>query len=129
MVWDDTVLSLAWCHPLVCWVRDLNEEGIEPHPGPARYISKNINGVRAKGKLYTLLKSIDSAHKKEAITAVFIQEHNLSIEGVEAHTKAARGLNLLWIASYAPKDVRGISYGGTAIVIPFDSITLESGET
>jgi hypothetical protein len=24
------------------WIRDLTEEGIEPHPGP-RYITKNIN--------------------------------------------------------------------------------------
>ena len=125
-----SILSLAWYHPLVCWVRDLTEEGIESHPGPARYISKNINGVRASGKLYTLLKSIDEAHKKEAITAVFIQEHNLSATDLKEHSKIARGLNLLWIAAYAPaKAATGISYGGTAIVIPFSSITLESGET
>jgi hypothetical protein len=24
------------------WIRDLTDEGIEPHPGP-RYITKNIN--------------------------------------------------------------------------------------
>ena len=26
------------------WVRPLEEEGIEPHPGP-RYVSKNVNGL------------------------------------------------------------------------------------
>ena len=33
------------------WIRDLTEEGIEPHPGP-RYVTKNLNGVQQNNKLY-----------------------------------------------------------------------------
>ena len=47
-------------HPVATvsvWVRDVNEEGIEPHPGP-RYLSKNINSIQGKGKLFQALRAI-----------------------------------------------------------------------
>ena len=34
-------------HDPNCWVRDVHEEGIEPHPGPW-FITKNINGMNNK---------------------------------------------------------------------------------
>ena len=48
---------LLFAAPLATWIRDLTEEGIEPHPGP-RFISKNLNGIKTKGKLYRLLKAV-----------------------------------------------------------------------
>ena len=32
------------------WIRDLTEEGIEPHPGP-RSVTENVNSVHSKNKL------------------------------------------------------------------------------
>jgi hypothetical protein len=52
---------------LNCWIRDLNEEGIEPHPGP-RMISKNVNGMSKA--VYQYLKSISEEHRHNPITAV-----------------------------------------------------------
>ena len=36
-----------------CWVRDVHEEGIEPHPGPW-FITKNINGMNNKKRQWQL---------------------------------------------------------------------------
>ena len=58
------------------WVRDLTEEGIEPHPGP-RYLSKNVNSVQGDGKLFQMLHSIQREHTRTPITAVFVQDHRL----------------------------------------------------
>ena len=56
------------------WVRDLTEEGIEPHPDP-RYLSKNVNSVQGDGKLFQMLHSIQREHTRTPITAVFVQDH------------------------------------------------------
>ena len=111
------------------WLRDLTEEGIEPHPGP-RYLSKNINSVHGKGKLYTMLKKIRNESTRTPITAAFIQDHRLSSTRAAEIESLARGMKMLAITAHAPPHPRTrICYGGTMIVRPHESIELENDET
>ena len=111
------------------WVRDLTEEGIEPHPGP-RYLSKNVNSVQGDGKLFQMLHSIQREHTRTPITAVFVQDHRLPAARNAEMQRIARGMNMLAIATHAPPHpTTGACYGGTMIVIPHDAIELEKGET
>ena len=57
------------------WIRDLSEEGIEPHPGPG-IISQNIDGLVAR--LDFFLRSLTSTHRPAPILAALIQEHHLT---------------------------------------------------
>ena len=103
------------------WVRDLTEEGIEPHPGPpkARVLSKNINGLsdRYEDALYL----ISQEHKRHPILAVFLQEHHLTREAYESKQvfAVAKRLGLLYIQAHMPSSDQK---GGTAIIIPHDSL-------
>ena len=53
----------AWCAVLdieystvAQWIRDLHEEGIEPHPGPnPSFVSKNVRGISAVKEFSRLL--------------------------------------------------------------------------
>ena len=111
------------------WVRDLTEEGIEPHPGP-RYLSKNINSVHGKGKLHNMLKRIRRESTRTPITAAFIQDHRLHKSRAAEIESMARGMRMLAIAAHAPAHPRTkLCYGGTMIVIPHESIVMEEGET
>ena len=111
------------------WIRDLCADGdVEPHPGP-RFVCKNVNGWQSKNKLYHALKAIQTEHKKDPVTAVFIQEHNLPRTSATRLHKLASSLKLLAVAGYAPPHSNGATYGGTAIIIPYDSIELTGGET
>ena len=94
------------------WVRDLTEEGIEPHPGP-RYLSKNVNSLLKKGKLYNYLKRIRDEHARSPITAVFIQDHRFPLAQEAAIEKVAKGLGLLAITAHSPPSPRNrVCYGG-----------------
>ena len=111
------------------WVRDLTEEGIEPHPGP-RYLSKNVNSVLKKGKLYNYLKRIRNESTRTPITAVFIQDHRLPRAQRDRIESMAKGLKLLAITSHSPPHPHNrICYGGTMIVIPYEAIEPEENET
>ena len=111
------------------WVRDLTEEGIEPHPGP-RYLSKNVNSVHGHGKLFQMLESIRRETSRAPITAVFIQDHRLSAARSQELIKTAKGMQLLAIATHAPPHPsNGVCYGGTMIVIPYAAIEREKGES
>ncbi len=113
-------------HPLLCWVRDLNAEGIEPHPGP-RYVTKNVNGMMGNGK--RIIRAIHTEHERDPITAVFIQEHNLSPKRARKLAGAARSKNMLAIFDCAQRGGHGVHWGGTAIIIPHSSIEQKAGET
>jgi hypothetical protein len=40
------------------WIRNLLEDGdVESHPGPARFVSKNVNGVAGPGKFLKMLRA------------------------------------------------------------------------
>ena len=58
-------------HNPSCWVRDVHEEGIEPHPGPWFY-PKNINDMNNKRKQCKVFKNITTAHSKTPIGANMI---------------------------------------------------------
>ena len=106
------------------WERDLNAEGIEPHPGP-RYISKNINSLLKTGELYKILDHIVHESAREKITAVFIQDHRLPPQYHETALRIAHNKNLLIIIAYAPPRPtcpRHTCYGGTMIIIPHTAI-------
>ena len=105
------------------WTRDLNEEGIEPHPGP-RYLSKNIDGLNDIRKLEKTFKTIRTAHLIKPIQAVFLQEHNLRLDAADVASKMAREWDLLLFA--AP--LRNSGKGGTAIVIPADALECKANE-
>ena len=111
------------------WLRDLTEEGIEPHPGP-RYLSKNVNSVLGKGKLFDLLKRIRNESTRTPITAVFIQDHRLPSSRQDQIERMAKDQNLLAITGHAPPHPRNrVCYGGTMIIIPHEAIELEDKET
>ena len=111
------------------WIRDLTEEGIEPHPGP-RYLSKNLNSIHGKNKLYNTFKRIRRESTHTPITALFIQDHRLGPSRAAEIETLARGMKLLAITAHAPPHPRTkICYGGTMIVIPHESIEVEKDET
>ena len=95
------------------WVRDLTEEGIEPHPGP-RYLSKNVNSVLKKGKLYNFLKRIRNESTRTPITAVFIQDHRLPRAQRDRIESMAKGLKLLAITSHSPPLIHTTQYATEA---------------
>ena len=119
---------LLFASPLATWIRDLTEEGIEPHPGP-RFISKNVNGIKGKGKLYRLLKAIRVESNRDPITAVALQDHRLSpLQKLEINRKAKDQL-LLPITAFGPRADNGTHYGGTMILIPYEAIELRDKES
>ena len=111
------------CH---MWVRDLTEEGIEPHPGPGRVLGKNLNGAQGENKLWRLLKNINREHASSPIAAFMAQEHHLRAEDREDHQRIAHFHRILAIISYPPS---GDERGGTAVFIPYSSIEANKGET
>ena len=105
----------------------MTEEGIEPHPGPARVCSKNIDGLvsRFESALYRI--KID--HERSPILAVCLQEHNFTKQKLadsRAVDAAAHKYGLLFICAPMPDDEHK---GGTAIIIPHSSIELKKGES
>ena len=111
------------------WIRDLHEEGIHPHPGP-RFVSKNLNGIQGGNKCYKCLKAIRTESSRSQITAAFLQEHNLDPKQARIHRQLARGLKLVLIISYAPRNPGDrVCWGGTAIVIPWESLERRARET
>ena len=111
------------------WVRDVNEEGIEPHPGP-RYLSKNINSIQGKGKLFQALRAIRRESDRDPITATFIQDHRLPPTRRREIASTAAGQNLLVLTAHAPPHAHnGVHYGGTMIVIPYEAIERNKDES
>ena len=97
--------SLQW-HPAPRpnsqWVRPLEEEGIEPHPGP-RLIGRNVNGLASQDRFNQCVRSVASEHQRDTVAAVFIQEHNLKPSSVVyARLHARRHHRILWLSRYAP---------------------------
>ena len=119
---------LLFATPLAAWVRDLTEEGIEPHPGP-RAISKNLNGVKSKGKLYRLLKAVRTESNRDPIMAVALQDHRLSPSQKLEINQKAKNQRLLPIVAFGPKADNGTHYGGCMILIPYEAIELQDKET
>ena len=104
---------------------------VEPHPGPARYASKNVNGLATGTKLFHLFRAIRTESRKDPLTAVFIQEHNLPRAERMEHARLARQHQLLFVPAYAPPvGVHKVCWGGTAIIIPNAAIMtqLKPGE-
>ena len=69
-----------------------------------------------------MLIAINKEHKVSPITAVLIQEHQLPKNERGRHQRIAKGLNLLFIPAYGVRAANGVTYGGTAIIIPNSSI-------
>ena len=110
-------------HALFSWVRDLNSEGIEPHPGP-RYITKNVNGISDLKVWEKILFNIKYEHKKSPIGAVFLQE--IRIGDARKHKDMAEEHGLYMLAHGNLSNRRA---GGTAILIPQDSIEQGKNES
>ena len=117
---------ITMCAPRAEWVRDLTEEGIEPHPGPTRFISKNINGMSAATDQVRIFRKIRIEHNEKPIKAIFLQEHNIKQASSAAAKRAAKSQRLeLFIAPIGPFDTKG----GTAILIPAESIETRPNES
>ena len=115
-------------HPNDAWIRPLEEEGIEPHPGP-RFINKNVNGLASPGRLDDCLYAMQQEQQQGTVAAFFLQEHNLHPSTDEATVrKAGARYGLLWLAGYKLASDPRTKGHGTAIVIPYDSIELKQGE-
>ena len=116
-------------HPNSQWIRPLEEEGIETHPGP-RYIGRNVNGLASQDRFQQCMRSVANEHKRDEVAAVFIQEHNLKPSlAVYLRLHARRHYRVLWLARYAPiNGPRGKGHG-TAIAIPLDSIERKPDES
>ena len=110
-------------HVQQCWVRDLHEEGIEPHPGPS-YITKNVNGISDLTKWEQILFNIEREHKKHPIGAIFLQE--IRIGNTTKHKLMALEHKIYMLAH---TNVRNPKTGGTAILIPQDSIERKDKES
>ena len=105
------------------WIRDLTEEGIEPNPGP-RYISKNINGMSNLQHAGRIYMKVMQSHQRKPITAVFIQEHNIKADAVQAHVDMAHDHNLIMVVAPCPNNK---PKGGTAILIPTSALEIPPG--
>ena len=108
------------------WIRSMREEGIHPHPGP-RFISKNINGMC--NTIEQNLESIKQENKKDKITAVFLQDHKVPRSMATATNLQGQRKRMLVAMAHGYTDPRGTTHGGTAIIIPYDSLELKKGET
>ena len=84
-----------------------------------RVISKNVNGLQQGDKYAKFLRYINSTDRRDPVSAVLIQEHNLTSENHDHHQAIARRLRVLALISYMPTTS---SKGGTAIFIPYDRI-------
>ena len=110
------------------WIRPLEEEGVETHPGP-RFVSKNVDGLKSPGRFKNFLDHAVHAHERDPVHAFFIQEHNLHpSDYAHCRSQAARR-GMLWIASHKPANSTQQRGTGTGILIPIDMITLAPGET
>ena len=87
-------------------------------------------GLASPGRLDTCLYAMAMEHKKKAVAAFFIQEHNLppSVDVATIH-KAGSRYRMLWIAGYKLQNDTRTKGHGTAIVIPYDSVELKDGES
>ena len=103
----------------------VSEEGIEPHPGP-RYISKNLNGMADRARMDAVFRRIRHEHNRDPITAVFLQEHNLKTDRLRDAKASARSQRLELVIAPIPN---ASHRGGTAIVIPAESIEIKVNES
>ena len=108
-----------------CWIRDVHEEGIEPHPGPAVYC-KNVDGLNARFE--DAMYRISQSHARKPMYAFLLQEHHLTANKAKdlEVTKKATKLGLLYVQADMPNDQ---AKGGTAVVIPLDMIKPHRGES
>ena len=115
--------------PNSMWIRPLEEEGIETHPGP-RYIARNVNGLASQDRFQQCMRSVNMEHRRDPVAAVFIQEHNLK-PAMSTYTRvhARRVYRVLWLARYVPENQPQGKGHGTAIAIPLDSIERKPGES
>ena len=108
--------------PADMWIRDVHEEGIEPHPGP-RFITKNLDGVNDKKHFERIIIKIKHEHTRDPITAIFLQEHKLKAMNAGYHKALATQYGFILFLACA-RD----STGGTAILMPKDQIEKKTGE-
>ena len=121
--------ALEQCIRVSEWVRDLCADGdIESQPGP-RYITKNVNSIQGDSKLYHTLKSIRRESDRHPITAIFLQDHRLGRDREKDIASTAKAQSLLTITAHPLKHRDGKHYGGTMVIIPYESVELEKGET
>jgi hypothetical protein len=109
------------------WIRDLCEQGIEPHPGltcahGSRFITHNENGLSDQNKRFRFFRGIAGEHKTEPITAIFIQEHNLKAKDAAKVSAEAKKEGFLFLIAPIPFDQRK---GGAAVLIPRNSIEVK----
>ena len=100
-----------------------------PASGPARILSKNLNGIKSPGKLGRFLRAIKIEHRRNPLAAVLAQEHNLRPASRRALESAARAQRILVAAAFLPDDASSGARGGTLVAIPYDAIELAEGES
>ena len=74
------------------------------------------------------MRSIRTESNRDPITAVFLQEHQLPRNKHKTHMNIAKAQRLHLIIAYGTIS-GGRTYGGTAIIIPFEAIELDQGES
>jgi hypothetical protein len=81
-----------------------------------------------KRKQCQVFKNIKFAHSKKPIGAIMLQEHHLKADpdAAKEADKLAHDFRLLFFCNPIPQ---ADHKGGTAIIIPYDSIELKGGET
>ena len=112
------------------WLRDLTEEGIEPHPGPyaKRVCNKNVDGISDAADFEKAMYDISRQNQTKPILAVLIQEHHITrAKARDMNVKAvARRHGLLYVQAAMPDNT---TKGGTAVIIPHTSIEKKQGES
>ena len=92
------------------WIRDLHEEGIEPHPGPPmtrRILCKNLDGgISTPAEFEKFLSGILREHKQSPLAAVCVQEHNLAKSKMSWYLRRAGDRKILFLAKHAPSGLQ-----------------------
>ena len=84
-------------------MRDLTEEGIEPHPGPG-IVSQNVDGLTACFDEF--VKNVKRIHFTKPILAAMAQEHHLTRDRADAKNveREAERAGLLLLLNHMPSN-------------------------
>ena len=103
------------------WIRPLEEEGIEPHPGP-RFVNKNVDGLKSRNRFDNFLTQATNEHGRQKVQAFLIQEHNIPHADRHHYRQVATRRGFAWFSNHQPASASKTRGSGTGILVPIDMI-------
>ena len=107
--------------PAHVWIRPLEEEGIETHPGP-RFVNKNMDGLKSPGRFANFLTQCENEHRLSKVHAFLVQEHNIPDRDKHKFRAEATKRGFAWFSNHAPPGTTKTKGTGTGILVPLDMI-------